>query len=78
MFRQLGWLASSEVLLPVVAGSYRCEKDAKGRVTALLGLSPKPTPYLALGLTECLDNVSAGFSSLSDPQHAANLLPRSP
>jgi hypothetical protein len=45
-------------------------------VTAALRLSPEPTPYLALGLSECLDNFSVGFGSLSDPKHSANLLPR--
>jgi hypothetical protein len=63
-------------LLPRVAGSSDVRRRLRD-VTVLLGLSPEPTPYLALGLGKCLDNVLLGLSSLSDAKHAANLLPRS-
>jgi hypothetical protein len=62
--------------LPRVAGSSDVSRRLRN-VTVLLGLSPEPTPYLALGLGKCLDNVLLGLSSLSDAKHVANLLPRS-
>ena len=63
--------------MPLVAGIVRCGQDNTECVTVLLGLSPEPSPHRTLGLSECLDNLALGLSSLSDPKHAAHLLPRS-
>lgn len=54
--------------------SDRCGEDITECVTVLLG-TPEPSPHRTLGLSECLDNLALGLSSLGDPKHAANLLP---